>query len=129
MTTRGTRAADVIATIEAQTEAAIARLRQASALREELGAVRGTGSCEGVTVTVSSTGVLLDVDLGPGLVGGVDLRRRLLTAHRAAQRDVADRVGDRTRATWGADDPVVLRTEHETARRTGPRLVRDDVSR
>jgi len=108
MSTQGARAADVIATIEAQTEAAIARLRQVSALREELGAVRGTGSCDGVTVTVNASGVLLDADFGrAGLQGGAELRRRLLAAHRAAQRDVAAQSG----------------------LHTGPRLVPDDVSR
>lgn len=122
MTTQGARAADVIATIEAKTEAAIARLRQASVLREELGAVRGTGTCDGVTVTVSASGVLLDVDAErAGLLGGVELRRRLLTAHRAAQRDVAELVGDRTRSASPAGDRVTVHP--------GPRLVRDELSR
>ncbi len=119
----------MIATIEAQTESAIARLHRASAFRDELGSVRGTGTVDGVTVTVSASGTLLDVDFtGAGLVGGQELRRRVLAAHRSAQRDVADRIGDRARSTWG-DDPVVARIETAVTRRTGPRAVPDDLSR
>jgi hypothetical protein len=133
MTTPGGRAADVIAAIEAQTEATLAKLRRASSLREEVGAARGTGTCDGVTVTVNAAGVLLDVDFGhAGPQGALELRRRLLAAHRAAQRDVAATVGERARTVGGAEDPVVARLEADLALRAGPRLVprpADDVSR
>lgn len=125
MTSYGTTPDEVLATVEAQAEAAVERMHRASAFRESLDSVRGHGRCGATTAVVDASGLLVSVDFaGEARAGGTAAKTELMAAVYAAQRDVHDQVTTRARETWGVGDPMVDRLDAElSARFSGAGLV------
>ena len=95
-----------LARLGVDVEAAKARAVSASEFQRRVGEVRGRGSCEGVEVTVDSSGVLVDVDLGRDLAW---VRDALLGAYGQARQDAGRAVVGLARDAFGEGDSSVER--------------------
>jgi DNA-binding protein YbaB len=86
------------------------RAARSAVAARELGALRGTGRDADrlVEVTVSGSGVLIDIALDPQIRSQPveRTRRQILSAIADAQRALTARVAEIATETWGADSPT-----------------------